>query len=226
MLHAGRFGRDRGGYASDRGNYGGSLMARKHKSAGFRPINAGFDADDGGNRVAKRPENAATDNGKGRALEMARRAVEGENWAQLMVVMRAAFAEMEGKIDPPSSLARLKVDDLPEIAKTAEIWVIGAPIVATVTLTVRPGALHLGKLAVVPDHQGCGLARQLVTVAESRAQTLGLPELMLETRVELEENHALFRHLGFVETARRAHAGFDRPTTVEFRMQVSAGAQV
>jgi ribosomal protein S18 acetylase RimI-like enzyme len=201
-------------------------MARKHKSAGFRPRNAGNRDNEGGATVAKCPENAAADNGEDRADAGLRRIVEGEDWAQLMVVLYAAFAGMEGRIDPPSSLLRMQVSDLPEIAKSAEIWVIGTPIVATVTLTARPGALYIGKLAVVPDQQGRGLARRLVALAECQARALGLAELMLETRVELVENHALFRHLGFVETARRAHAGFDRPTTVEFRKAASAGAKV
>ncbi len=176
--------------------------------------------------MAIRPENAASDNGEGGAEGLPRRAVEGEDWVQLMVVLRAAFAGMEGRIDPPSSLTRMGTADLADIAKAAEIWVIGTPAVATVTLTARPDALYIGKLAVVPGHQGRGLARRLVTLAEFRARSHGLTELMLETRVELVENHALFRHLGFVETARRAHAGFDHPTTVEFRKKVSAGAQV
>ena len=162
----------------------------------------------------------------GGADRVPRRAVHGEDWAQLMVVMRAAFAGMEGRIDPPSSLLRMEVSDLPDIAKSAEIWVIGRPIIATVTLTVRPDTLYLGKLAVVPEKQGQGLARELIALAVTRAGALDLPDVMLETRVELVENHAFFRHLGFVETARRAHAGCDRPTTVEFCKRASAAAQV
>jgi hypothetical protein len=39
----------------------------------------------------------------------------------------------------------------------------------------------------------------------------------LQTRIELVENHAIFAALGFVETARTAHKGYDRPTTLTFR---------
>ncbi|MES2145653.1 MAG: hypothetical protein V4516_15180 [Pseudomonadota bacterium] len=63
-------------------------------------------------------------------------------------------------------------------------------------------------------------------LAETGARARGLAELMPETRVEPVENHSLFRHLGFAETAHRAHAGYDRPTTVEFRKKMSADAQV
>lgn len=152
--------------------------------------------------------------------------MEGEDWAQLMDVLRTAFAGMAGRIDPPSSLTRMHESDFPGLLNSSEIWVVGVPVVATVTLSVRPGALYIGKLAVAPDYQGQGLSRQLIALAEIRARAHALAELMLETRVELVENHSLFRHLGFTETARRAHAGFDRPTTVEFRKKVSAGAQV
>ena len=86
--------------------------------------------------------------------------MEGEDWTQLLDVLCAAFAGMAGRIDPPSSLTRMRATDLPAIAKSAEIWVIGTPVVATVTLTPRACALYIGRLAVVPDHPGQGLSRQ------------------------------------------------------------------
>jgi ribosomal protein S18 acetylase RimI-like enzyme len=199
-------------------------MARKHTSAGNRPIIAGYNTTTGGDTMAFCPENAASDNGKGEAgrfdADPARLVGPEEDWTQLMVVLRESFAGMTGRIDPPSSLDRLTVADLAEIAKTAEIWVIGSPITATVTLTMRPDCLYLGKLAVAAHQRGQGLARRLIMLAEARAQVLGLAQVMLETRVELVENQALFRHLGFVETCRRRHPGFDRDTTVEFRKSV------
>lgn len=197
-------------------------MARKHTSAGNRSIIAGFNTTDGGIGVSARPEIAASDNGKDEADLTPRKAGEGEDWTQLMVVLGESFAGMAGRIDPPSSLTRMTSADLADIAERDEIWVIGKPAVATVTLSVRPGVLHLGKLAVRKDAQGRGLGRRLVDLAVTRARALGLAEVMLETRVELVENHAMFRHMGFVETARRAHPGFDRMTTVEFRKPVSA----
>jgi hypothetical protein len=41
--------------------------------------------------------------------------------------------------------------------------------------------------------------------------------LELQTRVELEENHAAFRAMGFAEAGRTAHPGYDRPTSITFR---------
>jgi GNAT superfamily N-acetyltransferase len=144
------------------------------------------------------------------------------DWAALLRLIREAFAGMEGRIDPPSSMHALTPEAVAEQARTGEIWVIGTPPVACLFLTPKPGALYLGKLAVLEGHRGHGLAQALVDRAESRARELGLPALELQTRVELTENHATFRALGFVETGRTAHPGFDRPTSITFRRPVAA----
>ena len=95
-----------------------------------------------------------------------------------------------------------------------------APLRACVFLTPKKGRLYLGKLAVDPAFQGQGLGRRLVKLAEERARALGFAVLELETRVELVENHAVFRRLGFIETGRKAHPGFDRPTSITFARRI------
>lgn len=145
-----------------------------------------------------------------------RRAGADEDWGALLRLIRAAFAEMEGRIDPPSSMHRLTEAAIAAQADAGEVWVIGAPVVACVFLTPRPGALYVGKLAVAGHMRGQGLARALIGVAEAQARTLGLPVLELQTRVELRENHAAFAALGFRQTAATAHPGYARPTSLTF----------
>ncbi|ATG48686.1 GNAT family N-acetyltransferase [Celeribacter ethanolicus] len=135
-------------------------------------------------------------------------------------LIRTAFAGMEGRVDPPSSMHRMTLASLTDDARTKELWGIGAPLIACVILTEKPGRLYIGKLAVAEAMQGKGLARALIGVAEERARELGLDRLELETRVELTENHAVFTRLGFVETGRNAHAGYDRPTSITFQKPV------
>lgn len=143
------------------------------------------------------------------------------DWPALLSLLQAEFAFMEGRINPPSSLAALTPDALATLSRTAEVWAIGTPPIACVLLTPRPPALYLGKLAVASSHRRKGLARALVDLAETRARALGLAVLELQTRVELFENQATFRALGFVETGRTAHPGYDRPTSVTFRRALS-----
>jgi len=141
-------------------------------------------------------------------------------WPPILALLHAAFAYMEGRIDPPSSLRNLTPEALTRQAETGEIWVIGAPV-ACVFLTPKPGALYLGKLAVAASHRGQGLARHLIELADERARVLSLPALELETRVELVENQAAFQAMGFEEVGRTAHPGYDRPTSITYRRAVS-----
>lgn len=137
-------------------------------------------------------------------------------------LLTKAFAYMEGRIDPPSSLAQLDVQALRVLAATSEIWaIIGtANPIACMILTPQPDALYLGKLAVDPSHRGQGLGSRMVAHAERRAVALRLPRLRLQTRVELIENHATFAALGFVTTAQTAHPGYDRPTSLTMERRV------
>ena len=139
----------------------------------------------------------------------------------ILALLHSAFAFMAGRIDPPSSLQALTPEALSRQARLGEIWVCGDPPVACVFLTPKPQALYIGKLAVAADQRRRGLARELVTLAETRARALDLPALELQTRIELTENQATFLALGFVEVARTAHPGFDRPTSVTFRRPVA-----
>jgi ribosomal protein S18 acetylase RimI-like enzyme len=140
-------------------------------------------------------------------------------WPPILALLRDAFAFMEGRIDPPSSLRDLTPEALNRQAEVGEIWVIGAPV-GCVFLTPKPGALYVGKLAVAEAFRGQGLARRLIEVAEVRAREMGLPALELQVRVELVENQAAFRAMGFQEVGRTAHAGFDRPTSITYRRAV------
>ncbi|APE44779.1 GNAT family N-acetyltransferase [Sulfitobacter alexandrii] len=134
----------------------------------------------------------------------------------ILALIRRAFAPMEGRIDPPSSMLRMTLETLRAEAETAEVWSLGAPPLACVILTPKPAALYLGKLAVDPDARRLGLARHLIDHAERRARALRLPAVELQCRVELVENHALFAACGYAETDRTAHPGFDRPTSITF----------
>lgn len=148
------------------------------------------------------------------------RATDPALWPPILALLHQAFAYMEGRIDPPSSLRDLTPEALTRQAEVGEIWVIGAPV-ACVFLTPKPGALYVGKLAVADGWRGRGLARRLIDVATQRARDMGLPALELQVRVELVENQAAFRAMGFVEVGRTAHPGFDRPTSITYRRAVA-----
>lgn len=139
--------------------------------------------------------------------------------------MQGAFAYMDGRVDPPSSIHRMTADTLNRHAAEGEVWAIGEPPLAAFILTPGPSSLSICKLAVATSARGRGLARRLTDVAEERARALRLPWLELQTRIELIDNHATFAALGFSMIAETAHPGFSRPTSLTFRRPVSQPPQ-
>ena len=138
--------------------------------------------------------------------------------ASVLDLMQTAFAYMEGRIDPPSSLTRTGLATLADAARDDELWSLhhdGRPI-ACMILTGKDDTLYLGKLATAADHRGTGLARRMIDQAARRARDMRLGSITLQTRIELRENHAAFRALGFVQTGTTAHPGFNRPTSLTF----------
>lgn len=145
------------------------------------------------------------------------------DWEHLLDLIRAEFAYMDGRIDPPSSMHDLKPTDLARMAEAGEVWVIGEPAIACVVLTPKGDALYLGKLVVASQFRGKGFARALVDLAVARAQALGLLAVELQVRVELTENQSIFQNMGFKETGRTAHPGYHRVTSITMRRPVHSG---
>ena len=136
----------------------------------------------------------------------------------LRQLVLAAFASMDGVIDPPSSALQLTADSLREKARHETGFVIedrGVPLACLFARDEPPDTLYIGKFAVLPAFQGKGFGRLLISAAEDHARARGFSRLRLETRVELVENHATFRHFGFEKSAENSHPGYDRPTSIE-----------
>ncbi|MFV0493168.1 MAG: GNAT family N-acetyltransferase [Pseudorhodobacter sp.] len=136
------------------------------------------------------------------------------DWQALLGLIRRAFASMEGRIDPPSSMHRLTENDLAQYE--GEIWVTGDPAIACVLLKPKADVLYLEKLSVEPAYKRQGHARELIAVAEKRGRALGCKRIELHSRVELVENHAVFFALGFQQTGMATHPGFEYPTSLLF----------
>jgi GNAT superfamily N-acetyltransferase len=141
------------------------------------------------------------------------------DWGEVLALIRRSFAYMDGVIDPPSSAHRLTLESLK--AKAGKEIAFAAydedALVGCVFIELRNDCAYIGKLAVDPAHQQAGIGRLLVEAAEEEARHIGLPALELQTRVELTDNHTAFARLGFHETGRTAHPGFERPTSVTMR---------
>ena len=140
-------------------------------------------------------------------------------WDALLALILRSFAYMHPRIDPPSSALKLTPDTLAEKASREVVFVatVDGVLAGCAFLAEREDHFYLGKVAVDPALQGKGIGGALLDAAEAHALATGKTVIELQTRVELTENHAFYNHLGFVETQRTPHPGFDRPTSVTFR---------
>ena len=75
---------------------------------------------------------------------------------QVLPLIRTAFAELEGIIDPPSSMHLMTEADVLRLATEGEVWALGDPLAAVIILTPEETGLYAGRLAVAPDHERGG----------------------------------------------------------------------
>ncbi|MEC9462105.1 MAG: GNAT family N-acetyltransferase [Pseudomonadota bacterium] len=144
-------------------------------------------------------------------------------YEELLALIMGSFAYMDGVIDPPSSAHRLTLASLKDKARD-EIGLVAeveGRLVGCAFLRPEPDFLYVGKLAVAPEAQGSGIGGRFLAEAEAIAQELGKPALRLETRIELTGNHRRFGAWGFVRTAEKSHAGYERPTYIEMQKRLS-----
>ena len=142
-----------------------------------------------------------------------------ERWDELLSLIMRAFAPMDGVIDPPSSAHLLTAENLKRKAgqETAFLALKDGRIVGCVFVLERGDDFYIGKLAVEPGFQGQGIGKQLMQTVENLVRRRNKAAIELQTRIELTANHATFARLGFRETERTAHKGYDRPTSITMR---------
>lgn len=156
------------------------------------------------------------------AVRIARAGDDFSDWAGLLELLHEAFAYMEKRIDPPSSLHRLTPASIAGKTKDETLFLAtdGDELVGCVFARRQGDALYVGKLAVRTKRQGSGIGRRLMDATERLARDSGLACMELETRIELVENHATFSAMGFVKIAESSHQGYDRPTAITMRKRL------
>lgn len=138
--------------------------------------------------------------------------------AAVVALIRGAFAEYAGRLDPPPSAVRETPGSIAALLgrERGLVAETGGIAVGCLFLQRRDrGAIYVGRVAVARAHRGTGVGRALMAAAEDEARRLGGARLTLGVRLALDGNRRFFGSLGFVEGALHAHPGYDRPTWVE-----------
>ena len=133
-----------------------------------------------------------------------------EDRAAIEVLVRDAYGiyvERIGK--PPGPM----FDDYGRLIAEGAVSVLeetNGNLAGLIVLLRQSDHLLLDNIAVRSDRHGRGLGRRLIAFAESEARRSGYAELRLYTHEKMTENIALYRRLGFIETGRGDHGGYDR----------------
>ncbi len=124
-------------------------------------------------------------------------------------VVDAAYGHYVARIGkPPGPM----LDNYAKRIADRQTWVLDddGRIVGILVLEQGPAGLLLDNIAVLPDSQGKGFGRALISFAEAEARRRGFGEIHLYTHALMSENIALYRRIGFVETHRGNQKGYDR----------------
>ncbi|MET9020689.1 GNAT family N-acetyltransferase [Actinopolymorpha sp. NPDC004070] len=142
----------------------------------------------------------------------------------LAAIITAAFEQYRGRLIPESGAFRETTESISRELAAGTGAIIaeqGEDAVGCVMIKPADGDLYFGRLAVTPSARGRGIARRLVKAVENEAARRGLAGVRLGVRIVLTENQRLFTSLGYVETSREAHPGFDHPTSISMRKVLS-----
>lgn len=140
--------------------------------------------------------------------------------AAMAAVIAASFEQYRGKLVPESGAFRETAEGIAaELTKGAGAIVAerNDEMLGCVLVEEMEGDLYFGRLSVLPSARGRGLARQLIDAVEAEARRRGLAGVRLGVRIVLTDNQRLFAALGYRETSREAHPGFDYPTSINMR---------
>jgi ribosomal protein S18 acetylase RimI-like enzyme len=129
--------------------------------------------------------------------------------ASVHAIVDAAYRSYIPRIGkPPGPM----LDDYAQRIADGQVWILtdASEIVGILVLEETADGLLLDNIAVAPGQQGKGHGRTLLEFAETEAKRRGWKEIQLYTNVRMTENIALYRRIGYLETARVTEKGFGR----------------
>jgi predicted N-acetyltransferase YhbS len=138
----------------------------------------------------------------------------------IAATIAAAFEQYRGRLQPESA-AFLETAEAVAAELARDTGAIVAErngrMLGCVMLKLLDGDLYFGRLSVLPEARGQGIAKRLIEAVEDEARRRELPGVRCGVRIVLTDNQRLFASLGYAEIGREAHQGFDHPTSINLR---------
>jgi ribosomal protein S18 acetylase RimI-like enzyme len=114
-------------------------------------------------------------------------------------VMQIAFSEYIGKLNPASPCHTETVDDVASAIRSggAVLAWDGDEAVGSARFALTQDYFYVGRVSVLPEYRGMGVASGMMRYLENLAQSHGYSEMRLCSRLSLPRNIALYERLGF-----------------------------
>jgi predicted N-acetyltransferase YhbS len=147
------------------------------------------------------------------------RAAGAADAAELAQVILAAFEPYRAWLKPtPGALSESSDTIARRLAEGQGFVAVKGRVVGCILTVPRSATeLYVGRLAVLPEWQGGGIASRLMGAAEEMARSQGFRCMSLGVRIALPANRALFERLGFRFHSEERHPGFCEPTFISMR---------
>ncbi len=137
-----------------------------------------------------------------------RRAMIGDS-AAISACVNDAYQQYIPRMgQPPGPM--LEDYDLAIAERKVFVAEAGNRIIGVLVLMETEEGFLLDNIAVKTGHQGKGVGRRLLELAEAQARSAGFTSIYLYTHEKMTENQALYSRIGYVEYARRTEKGLSR----------------
>ncbi len=133
---------------------------------------------------------------------------------KMLSVIKAAFAEQKGIVNPPSSAERKTLEILSFELEAGEalVFEIDTRIIGCVCYREKDESIYFDRLAVLPAFRRRGIGKRLIREIENRAGDRGFQTITLSVRIELEAQQEYYQRLGYRIDSYKSHEGFEDPT--------------
>jgi predicted N-acetyltransferase YhbS len=135
----------------------------------------------------------------------------------LLAVIQTAYAEYDGKLDPPSGARNESVTKLAQKLNEGHALkaLLDDQIVGCVFYENRGDRVYFGRLAVLPAYRRQGIARQLVEGVEQYAADQQIAQVTMGVRLALPGHIDYYTRLGYQISQYRCHPGYTHYTSVD-----------
>ncbi|WP_127532223.1 GNAT family N-acetyltransferase [Paenibacillus kobensis] len=123
-----------------------------------------------------------------------------EHWPIVHRIMREAFEEYRGVLNPPSGALRESMEDTVMKLKgrggAVLAWLDGEPV-GSAQFYREEEYMYIGRISVSVHARGRGIGKQIIAYLERLTVQRGAQETRLEVRLSIPDNIRLYERLGY-----------------------------